>query len=214
MKRVDSAAGSVLSEQGAGPARVILSGWCARAIRLPSGKLKIVALLLPGDAFGINAGRWAGDSLDVVTLTPVTMGDASALKEIIRFRPPAHARLIEGCEHAQSLEQSYFISQISRLLTHNTYSRLASLLCELSERLGAVMCIGAEIQIPVRQSLIAEMLGVSAVHLNRRLKEMQRAGFVALGRRSIRLLDCGALRAQSETHAAVPTNLQASFNNS
>lgn len=174
------AAGSSLTEAEAG-VWVILDGWCARVRNLPDGRRQIIHLLLPGDSVNLCEGRWAGNELPIVALTPVIAADAEPIRSAIRNNASAHAGLARACEQAMWCEQMYCLNGIVRLGQQNAYERLAHLILEVRDRLAAVDLVnGGGFHLPVTQDIVANALGLSLVHFSRTLRQMRDEGVIAL----------------------------------
>jgi hypothetical protein len=173
----------------------ILSGWSARLSTRRANNQQIISVLLPGDGIGIGAAPWAGEHLPVCTLTDSVLIDATAIQNLIRLRSPRHSGLIEACERASWLEQGYALNQIVRLGRQNAYERTAHFIRELFERLDqAGLVDDDEFYLPVRQQVLANVLGLSGVHFNRIARRMKRDGLVDFPRGAIRVLDPSRLR--------------------
>lgn len=183
---------------------VILDGWCARVRNLPDGRRQIIHLLLPGDSVNLCSDRWAGDDLPIVALTPVIAADAEPIRSAISQNPDSHQGLINACERAMWCEQMYCLNGIVRLGQQNAYERLAHLLLEVRERLTAVDLVsGSGFQLPVTQDIIANVLGLSLVHLSRTLRQMRGEGVIALRPGHIDILKPDVLaKAASFPHVA------------
>jgi Crp-like helix-turn-helix domain len=172
----------------------VLSGWCAR-MSTNAGGGKIVTLLLPGDGFGLGAHPWAGDSLPVCALSDSVVLDAGAIRGAVRAHSVPHARLIEACERASWLDQTYALNHIVRLSGQNAYQRVAHLVAELFERLGNVgLAEQDRFILPVRQQVIADFLGLSGVHFNRIARQMKHDGLIDFLRGAVCVLDSAKLK--------------------
>lgn len=178
---------------------ILLSGWCARVPSSTQATLQIANLILPGDGFGYGCTPWRGDSLPVRTLTECVMVDAGPIRHAIRIRAPAHIRLIEACNRAALLEQSYLLQHLLRLGRRNLQGRVGHFLSETHARLADVgLTHVGGFDFPLTQRVLAEMLGLSGVHLNRITRAMQRAQLVAFPRGSIRISDPHQLASLAE----------------
>lgn len=177
----------------------ILSGWSARLSAGSAGKRQVVTLLLPGDGFGIGASPWAGESLAVCTLTDSVLLDASPIQALVRSHNPDHARLIEACGRASWLEQKYVLDHIVRLGRQNAHQRVLHFVSELLVRLDQVgLTDRGTFSLPVRQQIVADVLGLSCVHFNRIARQMKQEGLVDFVRGSVRVLDRAKLASMAE----------------
>ena len=75
--------------------------------------------------------------------------------------------------------------------------RLAHLLCELHFRLSTVGMVtsGVQFELPMTQAEIGEALGLSTVHVNRTIQQLRRRKLVAMGHRTVAILDVAGLAA-------------------
>lgn len=173
----------------ASSASLILAGWCAR-ISPDGGERQITGFLLPGDGFGLGGAAWAGDELNVLTLASCVIVDAASLETLARLGTPAHANLAEACRRLAWLEQTYCLNHIVRLAGRSAYRRVAHLVVELYFRLLDVgMVRSGAFATPISQQVIADALGLSAVHLNRITRRLRQEGLVDFPRGVIRVCD-------------------------
>lgn len=189
-------AGSTLCGQFTDPecASLILSGWCARISPERNDNHQITGIMLPGDAFGLGASPWAGDRLGVLTLTSCVLVDANPLRQLVRLRSPIHARLVDACHRLAWLEQTYALNHIVRLAGRNGYQRVAHLIVELYMRMGEVEMIrNGGFAMPLSQQTVADVLGLSKVHLNRVARQLKREGLVEFPRGAVFVPDLARL---------------------
>ena len=72
-------------------------------------------------------------------------------------------------------------------------ARLAKCLLHLADRYGETDGAGTRITLPLSQQFLAAMMGTSREAVNKRLREWEREGVLALGRESVTLLDRDSL---------------------
>src|SRR5690606_16608287 len=78
----------------------------------------------------------------------------------------------------------------------SAYERVAHLLCELYWRLAAVgLAQDDRCRLPLTQTELGDAVALSAVHINRTLMGMRRAGLVRMRGGTLELLDRDALQA-------------------
>lgn len=196
LKGRSTEAGAFLHEgaNGVGSAALIARGWCARVATNRDGSHQIIGFLLPGDGFGLGATPWAGDRLAVMSLAPCVVVDAAAIRDLIRFRSPAHSRLIEACCQMSWLEQTYALNHIVRLGGRTAYQRVAHFVAELYIRLRDVgLVTSGAFSIPIPQQIVADALGLSGVHLNRVARALRRDGLVDFPRGVVQVRDLDRL---------------------
>ena len=67
-------------------------------------------------------------------------------------------------------------------------------MCELRVRLEEVgLASGAEFEMPLRQVELADVLGLSTVHINRTIKELRRTGLIQIAGGTLSIPDVPAL---------------------
>ncbi len=173
---------------------VLLTGVACRYVTLPGGQRQILAYLLPGDF----CDRYAGDrvladhaigSLSGVQIVSVLRDDISRLKQ-------SFPRIARALELSRSVEQATLRQWLSSLGNRNALERTAHLLCELFVRLRALgLAQGRTCVLPLRQADLADALALSAVHLNRTLREIRRRKLAIFVRHQLGIWDWRALQA-------------------
>jgi CRP-like cAMP-binding protein len=166
---------------------VILEGWACRFKLLENGKQQIVSILLPGDIsepFGVLP-QFMDYSLGA--LTPVTLAHLSVneVRDAI-----TNLRIEEAfwwdLLFTNALERQHIVS----LGRRTALERLAHMICELHVRLGMVgLAIGPSFDLQITQGDIADLLGLSVVHVNRTLQELEAMGLISRRGRMITILD-------------------------
>ncbi|RYG37765.1 MAG: Crp/Fnr family transcriptional regulator [Burkholderiales bacterium] len=195
LKKCTIAPGNFIgTEKTADQAWILVSGWCARIPAPDVPTLQITSLMLPGDGFGFACTPWAGDTLPVRAITECAIVDATSVRHAIRMRAPAHIRLNEACQRSEWLEQSYLLNHITRLGRRNLYARVAHFLIEVHARLSDVGLVkNGSFDLPLTQRVLAEMLGLSGVHLNRITRAMKRDHLVDFPRGCVHVPDAEKL---------------------
>lgn len=172
---------------------LILEGWVCRYKQLQDGRRQILSFFVPGDACDLLTFHLEESTVSLSALTPV---------RAIRLSINAVKTLIS---RNSSLERAFWLDMlvsaemqrewIVNLGRRTASERMAHLFCELFARMRAVgLSSGTECEMPVTQHDLADALGLSAVHVNRTLQDLRRAGLVELRGKKLRLLDGYALR--------------------
>jgi len=157
---------------GSAHGRMIISGWGAAGKLLPDGRRQIIRLLLPSDVVGGPGLKDEG--LAIVALTELKTVDAAPLHTALQAQPPAYAGLREAWGLAQRAAQRRLVQHAMRLGRYSAYERMADFLVEFyhqQRRTG--MLDHAAIFLPT-QEVLADLLGLSIVHVNRTLQQMRR----------------------------------------
>ncbi len=166
---------------------LIVEGIVARYSDLRNGKRQITGMYLPGDVAKLGATVLPS----LATLQGLTHGTAlriplAALRELI----DDHPRLAQ-CFWKESVRQAAIGAEWMLSLGRRTATqRLAHLLCETGWRLnGDRLRDGGEFYFPVTQTQLAEMLGLTSVHVNRTVRELRERGLVAMTGKRVTIHD-------------------------
>lgn len=152
--------------------RVVLSGWVAWMAQFADGRRQIVSIALPGDLLERPP---AGD-LGVLhsALAPAQTAEARGLIDIVE-KSSCSGGLAEAWRQARKAAEARRIRQVLRLGRLSAYERTACLLLELHERQSrAGLCDEHSMPLPLTQEMLADLLGLSVVHMNRILQQLRR----------------------------------------
>ena len=178
-RRRNFVAGRDLFHQGqSGQAAYILaSGWAFSYKILPDGQWQIVDFQIPGDFLGLRSVllHISDHSIEPITNIEVTEVLASDLLEAFSQTP----RLATAILWAASRDEAMVVEHLVNIGRRNAAERMAHFLLELGARLALVgMGSRAGYACPLTQYLLADALGLSAVHVNRVLRQLRDAGMV------------------------------------
>jgi CRP-like cAMP-binding protein len=187
------AKGECIQDQGAMPEGLfLLSSGVAQATRaLPDGRQQILSLFVPANV--VNCTPLPGPSrMRICALTPVTVLQISheALEPLVQQHPGILMALWRETALHAVIQQEWIVS----MGCQSSYARLARFIGELSFRFQAAGLGTAEnVEFPLNQSDIADVLGISVVHVNRVLQRLRKDGLVSLSRNRLAILDRHAL---------------------
>ena len=179
-----------ISREGNGMAffPVVMEGWAARFQLLRDGGRQITQLLLPGDAlyFGSIAGGAAVD--DVVTLSDCRIVEIphADMEHAIDISPAiCQAMRNYGC-----MENAILASWAVNLGRRDALERMAHLICEIHFRLSlnGDLPSNNEFAFPLTQDDFADLLGLTPVHINRKLQQLRHSDLISLGSGPIKAL--------------------------
>lgn len=191
--------GEDLVEQGSRPgySTLMVEGISARYKILEDGRRQITALHVPGDFVDLHAFLLKKMDHGIVAMSPCKVAFAGhADLKIVTETMPHLTRLlwldtlVDGAIHRE-----WLVAMGRR----PTRSHLAHLLCELYVRLKTVeMVEGASFGLPLSQSEMADVLGISLVHLNKTLQQLRGDGAVRWESRVVEILDWEKLQETAE----------------
>jgi CRP-like cAMP-binding protein len=175
--------------------RFLVAGWACRQRVLPDGRRQIFSLLSPGDSIGLAFSPRPLATVDVCALTRVTLVSADALLVDPVDEAIPHQPIFAGViNRALGLDEALLLDQVVRLGRHTAYERMAHLLLELRWRLSLIgQADMHRFIMPLTQEILADVLGLSIVHVNRTLQQLRRERLIELAGSQVTLLEPGAL---------------------
>lgn len=198
-------AGADALREGDAPRHVLVvtGGWACRYKHLEDGRRHVMGLLLPGDLCDLDAPLLARADHSVGAVTALTLAQVApaALDRALAGRPRLLQALRWEARVAAAIQREWSVSLASR----TAFERIGHLLCETFLRLEAVgrghraggRGQGGSCEFPVTQALMADITGLSAVHVSRTVQALREAGLVRLGERTLAIPDLGALMTAS-----------------
>lgn len=180
---------------------VLLSGFAYRQKVASDGGRQIVALKLPGDALDLQSLYLEKADHDIRMLTTAEMAlvPLAAMEQLTIKRPAvARAVLIDILVEA-SIGREWLLN-IGR---RNALARLAHLLCELHDRVSDIASEASEyFEIPLTQEQLADLLGLTPVHINRMVRQLEKMGAIGRPSRSLTILNLSELAKISKFSSA------------
>ncbi len=180
--------------QGDVPAGVhlLLEGQAYRYRLLDDGRRQIVAILVPGDVCDFEAVMRGRADYGVATMTDCVLGElpVSTIADLTSIDSNLARALWGGLLRDQAVAREWLVNVGCR----TALERMAHLICELRLRLQAVgLTAGDAFRLETTQTEIADLLGLSAVHVNRTLKRLRAIGLVDYSKSIISVLDVPVL---------------------
>jgi CRP-like cAMP-binding protein len=155
------------------PSRVWLlaSGVAGDVRMLADGRRQVISLRLPGDILQADAQE------AIVALSPVEIVDAFPTLRALGEKAPSHQPLRQAWLAASRLEQALLRDHLVRLGCLSAYERMAHFLMETYDRLSRVgLATPTAFHLPVRQDVVADLMGLSVVHVSRTMQTLRREG--------------------------------------
>ncbi|TQS74035.1 Crp/Fnr family transcriptional regulator [Rhodobacteraceae bacterium] len=178
-RRRSFVAGSDLVHQGQSrhAAYILAAGWACSYKLLDDGQKQIVDFQIPGDFLGLRSVllQVSDHSIEPVTDIEVTEIRVQDLLDAFARTP----RLATAVLWAASRDEAMVVEHLVGIGRRDAFQRMAHFLLELGERLTLVgLGSKAGYACPLTQYLLADALGLSAVHVNRVLRQLREAGMV------------------------------------
>ena len=173
---------------------VLSKGWACSYKILPDGNRQIVDFQIPGDFLGLRSilFRTADHSVEAVTRIEASEVIASDILDSFARAP----RLATAVLWAASRDEAMVVEHLVNLGRRSAEERMAHFLLELGARL-ALVGVGDRTgyDCPLTQYHLADVLGLSAVHVNRVLRKMREEGLVTFKTGRVVFDDFGRLKA-------------------
>jgi CRP-like cAMP-binding protein len=160
-----------------GSAYAIREGWVFAYKMLPSGDRQVTDFLVPGDmvGFGTLFQKVAEQSYETITDTELVEISAGAARQASRQSP----ELTEAFFALLSRERAKLLEHLIDVGRRDSVARVAHLLLELGRRLQLA---GHDTRngyaCPLSQYLLADALGLTAIHVNRVLRKLRLSGLL------------------------------------
>jgi CRP-like cAMP-binding protein len=172
---------------------ILLSGFAYRQKLTSDGGRQILALHIPGEALDFQ-NLFLDESDHNVQM--LTRGEIAVVP---REELQALARSRRGVGHAILtailVEAAIFREWIVNVGRRDSRTRLAHLLCEFAARLEAQgLAEDYGYELPMTQEQLADVLGLTSVHVNRTIKLLESDGLIARKGRSISFPDWERMR--------------------
>ena len=167
---------------------ILKSGWAFISNQLDQNIRSIFNVKLHGDIVGISELSFDKYLYDFVALTDITICPfpKKNLNEIFT----KSERLSRVFYTILSREQSMLYERIVSIGRRTALEKVAHFMVEISVRLGMLgMDTEKKFDFPIRQEHIADLLGLSSIHVNRSMNELKRHGYIEYDRSSLTILD-------------------------
>ena len=181
---------------------VIVEGFACRYQLSSKGSRQITAYLLPGDICDLDVLLLArmDHSIGAISTCMVAQLTPTTVQNLLKR--PALARALRMATLAETANLRDWLVNIG---TRPAVNRVAHLLCGLVARLRVVGL--AEIDsfdFPLTQTILADTMGMSTVHMNRSLQELKGRKLIELRRKRLTILDASRLEALAGFQANCP----------
>ncbi len=167
--------------------RVLCKGWAMRCRWLDGERRQVLDFVLPGDLVGLHLDGLGTSICDVISLTACEVGEIDAAElDRVAFR---HRGVASGLNRTLSRQLTQANDQILRLGRMTAYEQVCSILLDIHARQRMTASIDRSVDFPITQTVVADMLGLSVVHVNRQVMRLRREGLVTLNRRRLIIHD-------------------------
>ncbi len=173
-------------------ASLVLDGLAARFDANKRGERQITAVHIPGDMCDLHSiifpvANWG---IELLTKTTILKVPHAALRTIASQYPAVAAAFWRDTV----VDAGILAKWVANMGRKDSRSRFAHLLCEIGSRMElAGVASRASFQLKMTQQNIADALGLTLVHVNRKIQELRSEGLIQTTKGEIRILDWPAL---------------------
>lgn len=166
----------------------LLQGHICRALDFDDGVRQIVSLSIPGDTLEIQGPLLPTLDHSVTALTRCKLALASTnAVEALTKKHPSLAFLLRRNVNIEASVSRQWVASLGR---RTAYGRLAHLLCELFVRnADAGLNERASFNMPLKQTELSDICGLSYVHMNRVIRELHKKKRAEIRNRRCTILD-------------------------
>lgn len=185
----------------------VLSGWTFRYKTLEDGRRQIINYALPGDFLGLQSSISEVMSHGVEALTDAVLCVFPRDKLWALFNQDP--QIAYDITWLAAREERTLDDQILSLGRRTALERTAYLLWCLFDKARALgMVKRSRLDLPLRQTHLADTLGLSLVHTNKTLQKLRKMHLIELDERSLKIINEDELRTLSRAdvipHATRP----------
>ena len=187
--------GSQLIQEGqtGHKAFILQSGWACSYKDLRNGARQIISFPIAGDCVGLRSVllRTADHSFSTLTEAVVCPVKGDHISKCVTQFPRLGAALL----WAASRDEAMVVEHLVNIGRRSAIERTAHFFMELAERLHLVgHATEAEFKCPLSQFVIADALGLTAIHVNRVLRQLRERELLSLIKGTVFVHDLNGLR--------------------
>lgn len=191
-------AGEELAREGPhpSPAFVLESGWCHTFKVMPDGGRQIVAIKVPGDFLGWRTILLRTSNRGCVAITDVVASEVD--HDQLRHLMVASPRLATSILWAACRDEAMAVEHLASLGRRDATGRMAHFFLELAARLTVNCQVeGNSYDCPLSQYVLADLLGLTSIHVNRVLRKLREGRLMTLQNGRITILNLAGMIALS-----------------
>ena len=160
-------------------AYILQSGWACCYKLLPDGGRQVITFSLPGDFMGLRSVLLRTSDHSFASVSDVTISSIAVPRMIRVFSE--FPRLGAALLWAVSRDEAVMVEHLVGIGRRSAIDRAAHFFLELGQRLELVgMASDTKFECPLNQYLLADALGLTAIHVNRVLRQLREQGLITL----------------------------------
>jgi len=172
---------------------VLQSGWACSYKSLPDGGRQIISFPIAGDCVGLRSVllRTADHSFLALTDAVVSSVETSHMMRCVTEFPRLGAALL----WAASRDEAMVVEHLVNIGRRSAIERTAHFFMELAERLTLIgQASETDFKCPLSQFVLADALGLTAIHINRVLRQLREQGLLTVRKGRVQIHDLARLR--------------------
>jgi CRP-like cAMP-binding protein len=172
---------------------ILQAGWACSFKLLPNGGRQIISFPIAGDIVGLRSVllRTADHSFSALTDAIVNPVEGTHIMKCVTDFPRLGAALM----WAASRDEAMVVEHLVNIGRRSAIERTAHLFMELAERLSLIgFATEAEFKCPLTQFVLADALGLTAIHVNRVLRQLRERKLLTVGKGRVHIHDLDKLR--------------------
>jgi CRP-like cAMP-binding protein len=187
--------GQQLTQEGQSghKAFVLQSGWACSYKLLADGGRQIISFPIAGDIVGLRSVllRTADHSFSALTDGVVHAVEAANILKCMTEFPRLGAALLWSA----SRDEAMVVEHLVNIGRRNALERTAHFFMELAERLSLIgLASETEFKCPLTQFVLADALGLTAIHTNRVMRQLRERNLLSMRRGTVIIHDPSGLR--------------------
>lgn len=175
---------------------LLIEGWVSSSMLMPSGERQIFKIHVPGDMLGSPSMtlEHAAEALTALTSCTVARVPFTRMRDMFAEKPRLGSLFLMACQ----LERVALMDAVASMGRSSAAERLVTFLLDMHRRIAKLgLAQDGVFDLPINQIQLAEIIGVTSVHMNRLLRDLREQGLVERHGPAIHLLDLDALAAQN-----------------
>ena len=172
---------------------LLLGGWAASSVSLADGSRRLLRIHMPGDVLGLPNLVRARAPVTVVTLSDATLYrvPVATMRGMLRSNP----RIAEFFFGIAQEENLLMLDQLAAMGRASARMRVANMLIQIHARAADQnSAAGSSFHLPLTQLDVADLVGLTPVHVNRTIQQLRRDRLVEWRRTAVTVLDWYGLR--------------------
>lgn len=205
-----AARGWVVIHEGEQPSSLslLLDGWALRCKFMANGSRQVLGVILPGDF--CNRQIVAPGEMDHMVVSATEVAVATFSRDQLHTLLRSSQGLAQSFWRFSSVDEAIQRAWLTSLGRRDARARIAHLFCELYVRLQWIgLATEGRYRFPLTQEDVADISGLTPVHVNRMLKGLRHDGLISLHKGNLTIFDFPGLSRLAEFN---PSYLQNPLN--